>query len=197
MALLLLAQGCSSQPRIVTTEDPDWLAQYERRSAAVAELGSWSLEGRLAVSDESEGGSGRLRWQESPQGVRLDFHGALGRGAWRLQSGPDGAKLELASGEQYQAPDIGQLVRDQLGWPVPAESLAWWVRGMQAPGVYRERVPGEDGTLSVLEQDGWTVEYGRYRDVDGILMPLKLTARQQDRTVKLAVRNWMFGHGDD
>lgn len=196
LATLALIQGCSSVPRAPTAEDPDWLARYEARSAAVAAAANWTLDGRLAVSDENDGGSGRLRWREEPGSVRLDFHAALGRGAWRLRSGPGGAELELASGERYGAASVEELVREQLGWHIPAVSLAWWVRGVQAPGAFRDRVPGPDGTLSELVQDGWRIEYGKYREVGGILLPLKVTARQRDRTVKLAVRDWAIGADD-
>ena len=103
------------------------------------------------------------------------------------------APLALLS---WRTPTVEELVREQLGWHVPAVSLAWWVRGVQAPGTVGKRVPGPDGTLSELEQDGWRIEYGRYRDVGGILLPLKMTARQQDRAVKLAVREWTIGNDD-
>ena len=196
LAALVVIQGCSSIPSTAVTEDPDWLARYEARSAAITAEPGWAFEGRLAVSDQNDGGSGHLRWREEPGMLRLDFHGAMGRGAWRLQSGPGGAELELATGELYAAATVEELVREQLGWHVPAVSLAWWVRGVQAPGTVGKRVPGPDGTLSELEQDGWRIEYGRYRDVGGILLPLKMTARQQDRAVKLAVREWTIGNDD-
>lgn len=195
-AALLLVQACSSIPKPAADETSGWLARYEERSRLIAALDAWTLNGRLAVSDSNDGGSGRLRWNTGPDGFQLDFHGALGRGAWRLRSGVGGAVLELANGEQYHADSVEDLVSEQLGWTIPAVSLSWWVRGVQAPGDYQARVPGQDGTLSELEQDGWAIEFGRYGEVGGILLPLKLTARQQDRTVKLAIRDWTAGNGD-
>jgi len=163
---------------------------YEQRLARLAPLDAWTLEGRLAVSDDQDGGSGFLNWQQIRGESQLNFHGALGRGAWRLQTDAAGAQLEFADGRIFRADSIDALVRGQIGWNVPVDKLSWWVRGLAAPGKPGQRVLDEEGRLSLLNQHGWTIEYGRYAAVDGEAMPSKMTARQADRTVKLAVRKW-------
>lgn len=196
LAAALLLPACSTIP---TTDsgDPARLEQYETRVRAISKLEAWSLRGRLAVNDENDGGSGTLHWQESPGGTRMDFHGAMGRGAWRLVSGSGKAELELADGQRYAAETVGELVRGQLGWSIPVENLSWWVRGVQAPGRTDQRILGGDGSLSFLSQSGWDIEFGRYRDVQGLSLPLKLTARQGGKMVKLAIRDWETGGDDD
>ena len=188
-AALTQAPGCGTvQP--LDTEQAARLPLYQERAARLGLQQSWSLEGRLAISDESDGGSGFLSWQQQPGSSRMDFHGALGRGAWRLLAGADGAELEFADGRQYRADSIDELLRAQVGWPVPVDALAWWVRGLAAPGELQQRILDAEGRLSLLQQDGWRIEFGRYDMVGGEAMPAKMTARQQDRTVKLAVRKW-------
>jgi outer membrane lipoprotein LolB len=114
----------------------------------------------------------------------------LGAAAWRLLADADGAELEFADGRRYRADSIDELVRAQVGWQLPVEALAWWVRGLAAPGRLQQRVLDEEGRLSLLQQEGWLIEFGRYAVVGGETMPARMTARQQDRTVKLAVRKW-------
>jgi outer membrane lipoprotein LolB len=75
-------------------------------------------------------------------------------------------------------------------WEIPVESLSWWVRGLATPGRFRERVIDGDGNISKLLQDGWTIEYDRYRVFEGLNLPVKLTARQGKWKVKLAIRSW-------
>jgi outer membrane lipoprotein LolB len=167
---------------------------YEQRLARLSGVDSWALEGRLAVSDDADGGSGQLSWRQDNGSSRMDFHGALGRGAWRLLADGRGAELEFADGTLHRARSIDSLVRRQVGWAVPVEALAWWVRGLAAPGRVQQRVLDEEGRLSQLRQDGWDIEFARYGPVDGLggdlSMPLRMTARHADRTVKLAVRRW-------
>ena len=188
-AALTQAPGCGTvQP--LETEQAALVPLYEQRAARLQLQDSWSLEGRLAVSDNDEGGSGFLSWQQRPGSSRMDFHGALGRGAWRLLAGTDGAELEFADGRRYRADSIDDLLRAQVGWQVPVEALAWWVRGLAAPGKLQQRVLDEEGRLSTLQQADWRIEFGRYAIFGGEAMPARMTARQQDRTVKLAIRKW-------
>jgi outer membrane lipoprotein LolB len=173
---------------------------YEQRLARLSGFDSWALQGRLAVSDDADGGSGQLSWRQDADSSRMDFHGALGRGAWRLLADERGAQLEFADGTLHRARSIDALVRRQVGWNVPVEALAWWVRGLAAPGRVQHRVLDEEGKLSQLRQDGWDIEFARYGPVSGpagdLTMPLRMTARQADRTVKLAIRRWELPGAD-
>jgi outer membrane lipoprotein LolB len=150
----------------------------------------WNLSGKLAISNDEDGGSGKLQWRENPGYTRMDFHGTLGRGAWRLEADRSGARLELADGSAYQDQTVDQLVQKQVGWEIPVESLSWWVRGMAAPGGAEERWFDERGNLVRLNQDGWSIEFGKYRSFGEFEMPIRLTAMQADWKVKLVVRRW-------
>jgi outer membrane lipoprotein LolB len=195
MILLLPTLGIALLPGCAVTppsgvEQSERQPLYDQRAARLVQLEHWALAGRLAVSDDEDGGSGSLSWRQQSGGSRMDFHGALGRGAWRLLSDEAGAELEFADGRRYRADSVDALVQGQIGWRVPVDKLAWWVRGLAAPGVFSARLLDEEGRLSRLDQDGWSIEFGRYGAVDGETLPLRVTARQQDRTVKLAIRKW-------
>lgn len=170
---------------------------YDQRMARLGPLDSWVLEGRLAISDDNDGGTGFLSWRQQRGDCRMDFHGALGRGAWRLLAGENGARLEFADGRVFHADSIDALVRGQVGWQVPVDRLSWWVRGLAAPGEVQQRLLDEEGRLSQLSQDGWSIEFGSYGAVGRETMPLKMTARQNDRTVKLAIRKWELQGSDE
>lgn len=150
----------------------------------------WSLSGKLAISNDAEGGSGKLQWRESRDYTRMDFHGTLGRGAWRLEAGGSGARLELADGSTFEDRTVDQLVRDQVGWEIPVESLSWWVRGLAAPGDPESYRYDKNGNLVRLIQDGWAIEYGNYRTFGEFEMPVRVTAQRADWKVKLIVRRW-------
>jgi len=186
---LSLLPGCASV-RPTDTGQSARQPLYEQRLNRLRTLEHWTLVGRLAISAAEEGGSGYLSWRQAPDASRMDFHGALGRGAWRLQASADGVELEFADGRLFRADSIDELVRSQVGWQVPVGKLLWWVRGLAAPGDIQHKVLDEQGRLATLKQYGWDIEFSRYGEVQGETLPLKLTARQSDRTVKLAIRKW-------
>lgn len=192
LAALLSVTGCVTTPPATGPGDE----RYLERASALAEIQRWGLRGRLAVSDGEDGGSGTLIWQQAPESTRMDFHGALGRGAWRLSVDPGEAELVLADGRNYRADSVDTLVRRELGWRIPVSDLSWWVRGLEAPGPVEGRRLDAEGNLVELSQRGWIIEYGRYRDMDGVSLPSKMTARRAERSVKLAVREWSLGAVD-
>jgi outer membrane lipoprotein LolB len=194
--LVVLLPACSTVPKARVT-DPGGELLYQAKHDSLSTVSSWSMTGRLAVSNERDGGSGHFNWVNQAGSSRMDFHGALGRGAWRLLADASGAELELADGSVKRAADIDQLIRDQVGWKIPADSLSWWVRGMVAPGAFQERVIDGAGNLGSLLQDGWTIEYGSYKDFEGISLPVKVTARQAEWKVKLVIKKWDLGAAND
>ncbi len=193
--LLAFAAAALSACSAVQPTDAEKSARYrlyEDRASTLSKLESWTLEGRLAVSNEKDGGSGHFIWKKSEDFDQMDFHGALGRGAWRLQADADSAVLELSDGSLHRADTIEELVSRELGWEVPVQSLSWWVRGLAAPGDAGQSVLDEQGRLSELQQREWRVKFDRYREVRSMQLPIKMTARQLNKTVKLVIREWNF-----
>lgn len=190
LLLAVLLPACSSMQPATGPGDAERVRLYEERVDQLAGYQEWNMKGRLAVRSDNDGGSGNFSWVNNPADSRMDFHGALGRGAWTLEANELGAELELADGTVHRAATINQLVRLQVGWQIPVDKLSWWVRGLAAPGEFQERKIDGQGNLSELLQDGWTIEYGKYRLFAGISLPVRLTARQDQWKVKLAIRNW-------
>jgi len=188
----LLSAGCSPM-RTRTAEDPLLVRAYQERLRQLEGVSDWTLSGRLALSDGKEGGSGSLSWEHSVDKTRMSFRGTLGKGAWRLQAGPQGASLEFADGSTSRAASISDLVREELGWDVPVEALSWWIKGLAKPGKWESRSLDGEGRLTELEQMGWEVKFARYSESGEFGLPKKLTARHGEYLVKLVVRDWQFG----
>ena len=194
LALLLLVAGCAAPPqRPASPADLERL--YEQRHQRLAQVVNWELDSRLAVRGGGEGGSGHFSWRVAGNQSVMDFYGALGRGAWRLVADGDMAELALANGEIYRAESVQDLVRNQVGWEVPVNELAWWVRGLVAPGSYSHRTLDQQGQLISLNQSGWAIQFERYTQHDGESLPVRLTASRGESRVRLAVRDWHLAAG--
>jgi outer membrane lipoprotein LolB len=138
LAAVIFLAACSSVP-LTKTDQAGLAGLYQARHDNLLSLEQWAFEGRLAVNDGQDGGSGHFNWQRHGEASSMDFHGALGRGAWRLEADRNGAVLELADGEIDRAPSVGQLVERRLGWKIPVDALSWWVKGCTAPGNWDQR----------------------------------------------------------
>jgi outer membrane lipoprotein LolB len=194
LAACWLLHACTSIP--VAGPGTDSQAAYHDRAENIGSVSNWSLVGRISLDDGEEGGSGRLQWVVKADQGALDFHGAMGRGAWHMETGPEGAVLQLADGSEYSAPEVDSLVRQQIGWTIPVTALQWWVRGLSAPGKVDEQSLDASGLLTSLEQFGWQIDYHRYDSDSGITMPTRLDARRDNYRVKLAISRWQIRSRD-
>ncbi|MDT8321730.1 MAG: lipoprotein insertase outer membrane protein LolB [Xanthomonadales bacterium] len=187
--LLALLTACTTTP-IHELGSAEGERLYGERRLRLASMNQWELEGRLAVRDGDEGGSGHLTWRNADGESEMDFYGAFGRGAWRLTANAGVARLELADGSHFRASSVEELVRNEVGWDFPVDALAWWVRGLAAPGSFSRRGIDEEGLIRSLEQHGWVIEYQRYASYDDENLPIRLTARRGDSKIKLVIRDW-------
>jgi outer membrane lipoprotein LolB len=183
----------------VAVKDPGLAGQaaYQARTGKLTEITQWGLAGKISLDDGDQGGSGKLQWDVSPGFSEMGFRGAMGRGAWQLQMGPEGALLRMADGTEQTAADVSDLIREHIGWPVPLNALQWWARGLAAPGVTESEQFGPEGLLTSLEQFGWNVDFSRYDSIGDIDLPVRLKATRDNYRVKLAVSRWRMDVSDD
>jgi len=168
-------------------------AAYEARAVEISAIHDWSLVAKISLDDGDDGGSGKLQWDVSGDSANLDFHGAMGRGAWHLRIDSDAAVLSEASGETQTANSVNDLIQRRIGWPLPVDALQWWVRGLAAPGAVDEEQFDSSGLLTHLEQFGWSIKINRYKTFAGLDLPVRLDARRDEFRVKLAIGRWHIG----
>jgi outer membrane lipoprotein LolB len=175
------------------------MAAQVAREAALAQRPDWSLEGRVALTSNGRGGSGRLEWRQRGAGFSVELSAPVTRQGWRL-SGRDGdAVLEGLDGGPRRGADAAALLRAATGWEIPVRALASWVRGARAGDASvgdgtAELEFSADGRLVRLRQDGWILDYADWRpQADGPDLPMRVTASRDTARVRLVVDAWGAG----
>ena len=199
-AAVLVSAGCAVQPRrepLPPGMEAAAQARQAEREAALRPLSDWSLEGRIAVSNDGKGGSGRIDWTQRGQAYAVSLSAPVTRQSWRLSGGPEGARLEGIEGGPRSGPDAQQLLLEATGWAIPVAALSDWVRGLRADAAGPARMEFEaTGRLARLHQGGWVIDYG-WPDADadaasaGRVLPRRLDARQGEARVRLLVDTWV------
>jgi outer membrane lipoprotein LolB len=187
---LLVLSACTT----VSVKEPVTAdhAAYQVRADMLGGISEWSLSGKISLDDGNQGGSGKLQWLVHSENSEIDFHGALGRGAWHLKISPGKAILKESNGSEETAAGVNALIQNKMGWPIPVEALQWWVRGVAAPGLIDEMQIDAEGLLISLSQFGWRVNFSRYDSNAGVVLPVRLDARLDDYRVKLAISRWQL-----
>src|SRR5690606_15987827 len=116
--------------------------------------------GRLGISNGKDGGSGTFNWVQDGDRYAFELRGpAISGMNFRLIGGPEGALLEGLEHGPLRGPDAEALMRKALGWEVPLRDLRAWVLGTRADSGPAELRFGDNRLPSLLEQDGWAVDY--------------------------------------
>ena len=190
--LLLLLTACVPQA-VRLKGDVGLLKAQSAREQALAHADHWSLQGRLGISNGKDGGSGSFSWNQDGDRYEFTLRGpAISGMNFRLSGGPDGALLEGVQNGPLRGPDAEALMRKALGWEVPLRDLRAWVLGVRADSGPAELSFGENRLPSLLQQDGWVVDYREWDESHQPPLPTKLFAARPPYQVKLSIESWQF-----
>jgi outer membrane lipoprotein LolB len=191
---LLLAACATQAPRAPLpplTRSPE--ANQQQREAVLATQASWSLQGRVALSNGRDGGSGRIDWQQDGARYDVSLSAPVTRQSWRITGDDTHARLEGIAGGPLEGDDPIALLREATHWDIPVTALASWVRGLPADEAAHGSARlafGADGRLATLQQAGWTVQYMAWQPDGPVELPLRLEASRDDAKVRLIVDAW-------
>ena len=83
-------------------------------------------------------------------------------------------------------------MRKALGWEVPLHDLQAWVLGLRADSGPAELSFGDNKLPSLLQQDGWAVDYREWDTTRQPALPTKVYAEKPPYKVKLSIDSWQF-----
>ncbi len=188
VVLSLLLSACAGQKGIDLPDMHDW----ESRQAVLGELDQWQFSGRIAVKARDEGFNGKLRWWQDEDAFRATLSGPLGIGTVRIEGDGDSIEITDKDGVTTVLTDVESELYYRYGWTIPVESLRYWVLGIPDPRVPAQTEFDELERIRHLQQRGWDVEVGRYREAGGQQMPARLVATGNETTVRMVIDKWIF-----
>jgi len=150
------------------------------------EVVDFELLGRIAARYGKDAFTGNVPWRHAGGGDEMLISTPLGQGVARIVREGEAVQLTTADGKEFHAPDSESLTERTLGFRLPLEGLADWVRGQPSPDSPARLDKGPDGKLHSLEQRGWKVDYQQYERDRPALMRLTY----QGIEMRLAISEW-------
>jgi outer membrane lipoprotein LolB len=184
---LLLVGGCALQPPIRPAAD---IAVHTDHLKQLANIQSFHLQGRLAVNTNGKGYSGSMAWQHQTNTDTIDVFTPLGSKIAHIEKTDAQVTLTNAKGEQINAQDAESLTEKALGWRLPLKGLSDWALGRPTQAPITQQQWDASGKLTLLEQQGWKIEYLEYQDKMAVPLPQKITLRRENILLKLVVEQW-------
>lgn len=166
---------------------------WANRSAKLATISRWTLNGGIAVKKEKKGFTARVSWVHKPNQYQLQFFGPLGGGQVMIDGVPGRVTLRTSDNKQRSAPTARALFSEQSGWDLPLDNLKYWIRSLPAPGTDAVKRFDAFNHLIQLKQSGWTIAFQRYTQVKGFDLPSKLTLTKGDMRLRIVINAWQIG----
>ncbi len=150
-------------------------------------INTWNIKGRLAITYADDGFTAGLNWKQYKDQFTISLIDPLGRTAARLNGNDIGVEL-AAQGKTYKARNAAELMRANLGWALPLDSLYHWSKGIPDPNHSLTAV-GYDtvGRPITLIQDGWQVDFKRYSNDEVLAWPRHISIIRPDFKAKLVI----------
>jgi outer membrane lipoprotein LolB len=148
----------------------------------------FDVSGRLSARRGADGAAANFDWTHAPGRDEIALSTPMGTTLARLTRDGEGATLERPDRPPERARDAAELAGRVLAFPLPVESLAWWIRAAPHPGSAHAIERDAGGRAATLRQDGWTVSYA-YAD-GGASQPQRLVATYPDLEVRVVIDAW-------
>jgi outer membrane lipoprotein LolB len=179
--------GCAIQPSVRPSTDH---AVHQAHLKQIAAIQTFHIQGRLAVNADGKGYSGSMIWRHLTDTDAIDIFTPLGSKIAHIEKSKVLVTLTNAKDEQVSAPDAESLTEKTLGWRLPLSGLSDWAVGRPTQAPIAQQQWDDAGRLTLLEQQGWKIEYTQYTDSLGASLPQKITLRRHNVLLKLVVEQW-------
>lgn len=191
LAVSAALTSCASQQLTqVSQPEATWVNHYRPK---LESLKSWTANGYWGVRSPQKTLSGNVEWTyNGPDNYTIELYGPLGLDDTTIQKIP-GQPVVLDNDDQghFYAPTSEALMDKALGWSVPLEGLAYWMRGLPEPSSRSTYTLNQFGLVQTLFQLGWRIDYVKYAFFgDKYPLPTTLVLTRENMLIKIHVNDW-------
>jgi outer membrane lipoprotein LolB len=185
----LLLSACATRPPAPT---PAPKAAWLQHRASLSSLDHWQVRGRVAIRRGNDGWSAEFDWRQRADSYRIRLWGPFGQGGLEVHGDGKGVWLQRRDAAPVYAHNVDRLLQQETGWQLPVQGLREWLLGLPVSGQPSVMRWDEGGRLYTLNQDGWQIDYRRYRDVGERELPDRLQLQRDSVRVKVVVDKWQI-----
>lgn len=182
LALVVLLSGCAPH----FTYQP-----YAKRQQALKQLTHWQLRGSVRVQYQGKVQTAFVSWQQQGEhDLVLRLSGPVGIAAVVFKETPGGVTFQRGD-QLLKAASLQSMMKQELGWSLPADNFYYWVRGLAAPGLGKaSRRFDQFGHLIYMKQGQWSLRFDNYHPEGRVDLPRDIQLWSSRLQLHLAVSAW-------
>ncbi|WP_448567466.1 lipoprotein insertase outer membrane protein LolB [Thalassotalea ganghwensis] len=196
LVLITILSACSSQPTISQNAP---LPHYSKdnRLPYLKALNSWQINGRIAFIDRKERNSATIFWRLNQANAteQLNLTTFLGINVLSVNLKNDLYQVDVDD-KTYRSKNVDDILLTLTGYQLPANALKHWVKGITFDDndtlIMNEKTQLPLSISSTYNNQTWNIVYQSFINVNGIDLPHRLTIKQGNFTIKLAISQWQI-----
>lgn len=188
---LLNLQACSVFQEKFKTDSP---SQWQELKPALERQSSWSLMGKIGIRTARDNTTAAInQWTQVDDFFDIQLSSTfLGLGSARINGTQRLVTLTESGEDPVYSDDPDTLIESALGFPLPLSFLTYWIKGLPVPEQPFQLEFNEQGLPEYLQQLDWQLEFSRFRNVEGLLLPGKIKLERQDIRIVMAIKTWQL-----
>jgi len=192
LSCVVLLPGCAAFRGENAASGPPSVPWSQRLSELQA-IRHFDLDGRVAISNGTDGFSAGMRWQQNNDQAIIDLTAPLGFGAAHIQQTDSLLRVTTSKGVTLDSDAASEELRATLGFDAPLKSLRYWILGASDPTSEAQETLDASHRLAHLQQAGWQIDYGDYTQVsDREWLPRSLSVTHETLRLKIVIHNWQL-----
>ena len=182
---LSLLSGCAQQPTI--THKADWTLHQ----AQLQQLTDYHAQGVFGYISPQQRVTLTFNWQNKPDDYQLILT-KMYKTILKLDARPHNVTLTDPDGKTYHGSDAAQLVQQLTGINLPLEQMRDWLIGLPTGADHYLLNKNNQVAFLTKKIDGhtWKMHYSSYDNTKVPSLPILMTLKQGDLTIKIKVSNW-------
>lgn len=160
-----------------------------QRQSQLSGIKQWTTRGSVAIHTQQKGFNASFNWQQQNNNYSIALFGPLGVNRVQLTGNQQQVTLQTGN-KTVRANTPEQLLQYELGWSLPVSDLVYWLRGLPGPDTRSRQSYDINNHLVHLTQQGWTIIYLRYIDVNGVDLPNRLLLSNSKLQIRIVITQW-------
>jgi len=134
-----------------------------------------------------------IHWDQQNEDFKLSLHNPFGQLLGRIEKQGKEAIFVDEDGRNHHrsASELDQLVRQQIGIPVPVDNLRYWILGQPQPDQSWQLLDTSQGNAHGFSQADWDIHFNRWSLFGGRMLPSRLTLQHGKITLKFVLHDWI------
>ncbi|MGJ8691338.1 MAG: lipoprotein insertase outer membrane protein LolB [Thalassotalea sp.] len=193
----LFLPGCSLLPepdsQQQTTTFPV-IKTAAQRLTLMRNLSHWHAAGKIAFIEKDQRKSVSFAWQKNgQQSQALNLSTYLGINVFKLTSVKNQHTIDV-DGQTHHSDNLSLLIWQLTNMQLPVDALAHWIKAL--PYSAKDSLTYQTGPLfpsaltSHFNGQTWQIRYSGYQLFNGLMLPTRLSIKQQELTIKIQINQW-------